>query len=231
MALEILLAGGEIGLPAYNRLEGSGRVVVVGVRLFAENAAEIRGQCDLLVGRLGVLLVLDCRGLDDLLLLVHDLQAVGLGIAAVVHQVGDGEHCPDENFFVILAGVGQARVVGEHARGLFGRAILLEVIEAVADLSQQALRFRRAAIRQQHQRLLELDDVVTPLALGDRFVEGAAGHFEPAAVEVLASQLECCAWVEQPASAARRRTMMDRRASMERSSDSYFDSHRPARDL
>ena len=55
-------------------------VVVVGVRFLANHAVNVRPQGDLLVSQLGILALLVDRGVDDLLLLVGDLQAVGLGV-------------------------------------------------------------------------------------------------------------------------------------------------------
>jgi hypothetical protein len=65
-------------------------VVVVAVCLLAEDAAEVRTQCHLLVGGLGVDAFFIGGGGDDSPLLGGHLQAVGFGIVGAV--VGQRHH-------------------------------------------------------------------------------------------------------------------------------------------
>ena len=84
----------ELRLPVDDRGEVPGGVIVVAVGLFAKDAAEVGGQRDLPVRRLGIRAIL-CRGRgDDLRLLLGRLIAEGLGIAAVAREICDCEHRP-----------------------------------------------------------------------------------------------------------------------------------------
>ena len=83
--------------------------------------------------------------LHDLLLLVGHLQGVRLGVAAVVHQVGQGQHRANQDLLVIFAGVGDGVVVRQHRSGGLRRALLLQVIEPVADFAEQDFRLLRTS--------------------------------------------------------------------------------------
>ena len=106
--LQVLLAEGEVGLPTADDGRVAGRVVVVGVRLFAEQAVDVGAQGHALIGQLGILALFVDPGVDDLLLLFGHLQGIGAGIAAVGHQVGDGQKGADQHFFIIFAGIAAA---------------------------------------------------------------------------------------------------------------------------
>ncbi len=110
-------------------------VVVVGVRGFANQPVDVGPDGDVLIGQLGIVAVFVGAGLDDLLLFVGDLQGIGPGVLSVVEQVGDGQHRPHQDLFIILARIAAGVVVGEHRGRDFAGAELFEVIEIVADLA------------------------------------------------------------------------------------------------
>ena len=173
----------EVGLPVDHQLKISKGVVVVAVRLLAEDAAQIRGQRDLPGGGLRVGAVLLGRGPHDLLLPLGGLIRVGLGIGAVAGEIRDREHGADEHLLVILAGIGLLLVVGEHRPGILGRALLLEMVEPIPDLLEEILGFHRSPVGQSHERLVEHEHFRIPRMLREVGRDQALRLVEIAAME------------------------------------------------
>ena len=127
-------------------------------------------------------------GFDDLLLLFGHLQGVGPGVAAVGHQIRDGQKGADQHFFIIFAGIAAAVVVGEHRGGQLAGALLLEIVEMVADLAERPLGLFRLAVGQGDDRSLERNHVAfLAMALAD-LVDRFAGAGQIAGIELLAHQ-------------------------------------------
>jgi hypothetical protein len=158
-ALQIKPTGRKPGLPGDHGGKRALGVVVVPVRRFAQHAVQIGARGDAAVSVFRILLGQSRARLDQLLLFGPGLQAIGLGVHAVAHQVGQGQHDANQHFFVIFAGVGPLIVVQQIGQRGFGQVVLFQMIESVADLSQGLLGHRRTAGEQLGHRQIEFDDI------------------------------------------------------------------------
>ena len=170
-SLQIEPAGGKIGLPGHDGGKRAFGVVVVPVRRFAQNTVQIRPHRHAAISVFGVLLVQLRARLDDLLLLGVHLQAVGLRVPAIAHQVRQRQGDADQDFFVILARVGPLGVVRQIGQRGFREVLLLQVIEPVANLAQRLLGLGRAAGEQLCHRQIEFGDVLLFAGVGQEFFQ------------------------------------------------------------
>jgi len=209
-ALERFAAGGELGLPRHQLGVGPGGVVVVAVGGLAERTAEPRTERDLRVRRLGIRAVGGGGGEDDFALLRRHLQGVGLGVVAVLQQVGDGQHCPDEHLLVVLAGIVAGDVVAREHRQRRAGVVRLHPVELVADSAEQPLRVARAPRGEGHRRPVEGDDRgILRVAFGGIGKE-ALGGGQVAAVERGPDRLEAGDVRDAPGNGREERCRHDR---------------------
>ncbi len=150
-------------------------VVVVRVGFLAEHAAQVRAERHLLVDQLRILAILIHAGVDDLLLLVGDLQAVGLRILAAIHQVRQRQEGPHQDLLVVLAGIIAHVVVGQHGQCRAAVAGLLERVEAIAHLPQRLLGLAASPFTKVEHGMLEPEHVAIVLRTLERLVDPGRG--------------------------------------------------------
>jgi len=175
--------GAEVGLPAGDGGEVAGGVVVVAMGGLAEDAPQVGRQGHLLVAGLGVRAVGAAGGRDDPVLLGDHLQAVGLGVVAVLHEVRQRQHRPHEHLLVIRARVGAGRVVGQQDAGRLAGVRLLQVVEPVANLPQHPLGLRGPPVGEGHHRPVEGEHVGVVAVAGQTLAEQPVGGGQVAPLE------------------------------------------------
>ncbi len=129
----------------------------------------------MLIGQPGGLAVAIRHRVDDLLLLVGDLQAVGLRILAAVHQVRERQKGPHQDSFVVLARVIAYVIVGQHRQRRAAEAGLLQRVEAIAHLPQRLLRLAHAPFAEVEHGVLEAQHVAVVLRMLQRLVDRGRG--------------------------------------------------------
>ena len=172
-------------LPVDHLGVGAHGVVEIREALFGQHAVDVGPQGDLLVAELGILAAGIGTGLDDLVLLVVDLERIGGGIAAIAHQVGDGQKGADQDFLVILAAVGGGIIVGDHPQGRLAEPFPLQIVEMVADFAELQLGVVGLAQGEVDHGPLEFQHVAVVGHGLQSLVDGHGGGFGMAQVEIL----------------------------------------------
>ena len=172
-------------------------------RFLCQHRPDIGAECNLFVGQfrrnefgftrllfgtsqIDRLLLLVGDLLNDLLLLVDDLQRIGVGVVSVRHQVGKCQHRADQDFFIILAGIRLSVVIRQHGSGEFADFLLFEIVKSVANAAQYLFRFFRPAGSEFNHRLIEQEDVRFTLMMFQLLLDRVTCQIEATRVIFLA---------------------------------------------